>query len=64
MRLTPSIIIGLDNGELHITNHLGGKTRMVKAMDRGVWCVDAWKDEWVVAGGVDGVLGIWNLSDL
>lgn len=65
MRITPSfIIVGLDNGELHILNHDGGNGRVVKAMERGVWCVDAWEDEWVIAGGAEGALGAWNLSDL
>ena len=59
MHLTPSyIIVGLDNGELHVTNHEGGSHRKVKVMPRGIWCVDAWEDECVIAGGFAGVLSV------
>lgn len=65
MHITPSfIIVSMDNGELHILDHHGGKERVVKAMQKGVWCIDTWEDEWVIAGGVDGVLRVWELSDM
>lgn len=58
------IIIGLDNGNLHVLNHEGGNERVVKASERGLWALDAWGNEWVIAGGVGGSLGVWSLESL
>ena len=37
--------------------------RGVKAAPMGLWCLDSWEDEWVIAGGVGGVLGVWELGE-
>lgn len=59
MYTTPKhIIVALDNGYVHVLGHEGGNERVVKANERGLWAVDAWGDEWIVAGG-NGMLGVW-----
>ena len=58
------VIIGLSNGNLHTLDHEGGDERVVKASEGILWALDAWADEWVIAGGVGGVLGVWDLGSL
>jgi F-box and WD-40 domain protein CDC4 len=58
------IIVALDNGNLHIFDHEGRNERVVRASENGLWTVDAWEDNWVITGGVDGVLTVWDLGSL
>ena len=58
------VIAGLDNGCIHILDHEGANERVVKASETGLWAVDTWGDEWVVAGGIDGLLRVWDLERL
>lgn len=58
------IIVGLDDGSLHILDHDGGNERIIRASEVAIWTCDAWNDEWVIAGGAAGILGVWNLETL
>lgn len=58
------VIVGLDNGNLHVLNLEGGNERVVRASEMGLWALDAWGDEWIVAGGAGGVLGVWDMESL
>ncbi|KAG0647271.1 hypothetical protein D0Z07_7240, partial [Hyphodiscus hymeniophilus] len=58
------ICVGLDNGDIHVLDHDGEGERVVSASEKGLWALDAWGDEWVAAGGVDGVVRVWDLGSL
>ena len=45
-------------------DHEGRNERIVKASERGLWALDAWDENWVVTGGVDGALRVWDLESL
>ena len=58
------IIIALDNGTVHVLDHDGGNKRRVKVCEKGIWALCAWEEEYFVVGGVDAVVGVWDLGTL
>lgn len=62
-----NVFVGLDTGIISIVGIDGKNERIVKAGERGVWCLDFWEDEvgegLLVVGGVD-LLAVWILETL
>lgn len=62
-----NVLLGLDNGTVSILDLDGKNERKLRASKMGVWCLDIWddgRDEFVAVGGVDSVVGIWNVGTL
>jgi hypothetical protein len=65
MHLTKNhIILGLDNGTLSTLDKEGKNERTVKASEGAIWALWSWDEEWIVCGGVDGMLFVLDLRTL
>ncbi|KAH8687654.1 WD40-repeat-containing domain protein [Tricladium varicosporioides] len=60
------IVVGLDDGCVYIYKYdkWSARGQTFCALEKAVWALGGWGDEWFVAGGLDGECGLWKFDDL
>jgi len=58
------IVVGIDNGLVGIFDQKGIFGMRWIPGEHTVWSVDVWEEEWLICGGGEGHLMVWDLNSL
>lgn len=59
------LLIGTEGGAIHVIDLRNGEEiKLFKIHEKGVFCFERLKDGWIVAGGGDGTISVWDPATL